>query len=55
MVTAAMKLKDMINLGRKAMLNLDRVLKSRDNTLVTKVHLVRALVSPVVMYVRAGL
>ena len=50
MVTAAMKLKDMINLGRKAMINLDRVLKSRDITLLTKVHLFKALVFPVVMY-----
>ena len=38
-------------LGRKAMTNLDRVLKSRDNTLPTKVHIiVKAVVSPVVMY-----
>ena len=50
MVTAAMKLKDMINLGRKAMINLDRVLKSRDITLPKKVHLVKAMVFPVVMY-----
>ena len=50
MVTAAMKLKDMINLGRKAMLNLDRVLKSRDITLLTKVHIVQAMVFPIVMY-----
>ena len=50
MVTAAMKLKDMINLGRKAMLNLDRVLKSRDITLLTKVLIVKAMVFPIVMY-----
>ena len=37
-------------LGRKAMTNLDRVLKSRDITLPTKVHLVKAMVFPVVMY-----
>ena len=50
MVTAAMKLKDMINLGRKAMINLDRVLKSRDITLLTKVLIVKAMVFPIVMY-----
>ena len=37
-------------LGRKAMANLDSVLKSRDMTLLTKVHVVKAMVSPVVMY-----
>ena len=37
-------------LGRKAMTNLDSVLKSRDITLLTKVHLVKAKVFPVVMY-----
>ena len=37
-------------LGRKAMTNLDSILKSRDNTLPTKVHLVKAIVFPVVMY-----
>ena len=37
-------------LGRKAMTNLDSVLKSRDITLPTKVHLVKAMVFPVVMY-----
>ena len=37
-------------LGRKAMTNLDSLLKSRDNTLLTKVHLVKAMVFPVVMY-----
>ena len=36
--------------GRKAMTNLDSVLKSRDITLPTKVHLVKAMVFPVVMY-----
>ena len=37
-------------LGRKAITNLDRILKSRDITLPTKVHLVKAMVFPVVMY-----
>ena len=37
-------------LGRKAMTNLDRVLKSRDSTLPTKVHLFKAMFFPVVMY-----
>ena len=37
-------------LGRKVMTNLDSLLKSRDITLPTKVHLVKALVFPVVMY-----
>ena len=37
-------------LERKAMTNLDSILKSRDITLLTKVHLVKALVCPVVMY-----
>ena len=37
-------------LGRKAMTNLDSILKSRDIALLTKVHLVKAMVFPVVMY-----
>ena len=37
-------------LGRKAMTNLDNILKSRDITLSTKVHLVKAMVFPVVMF-----
>ena len=37
-------------LGRKAITNLDSILKSRDITLLTKVHLVKAMVFPVVMY-----
>ena len=49
MVTAAMKLKDLL-LGRKAMTSLECILKSRDITLLTKVHLVNAMVFPVVMY-----
>ena len=50
MVTAAMKLKSCLLLGRKIMTNLDSILKSRDITLPTKVHLVKAIVFPVVMY-----
>ena len=38
--------------GRKAMTNLDSILKSRDITLLTKVHLVKPMVFPVVMYGR---
>ena len=37
-------------LGRKVMTNLDSILKSRNNTLPTKVHLVKAMVFPVVIY-----
>ena len=48
MVTAAMKLS--LLLGRKAMTDLDSVLKSRDIILLTKVYLVKAMVFPVVMY-----
>ena len=48
LVTAAMK--NHLLLGRKAMTNLDGILKSRDVTLPTKVHLVKAMVFPVVMY-----
>ena len=50
MVTAGMKLKDACSLGRNAMTNLHSVLKSRDITLLTKAHLVKAMVFPVVMY-----
>ena len=51
-VIAAMKLKDAFNLllGRKVMTNLDSIFKSRDITLPTKVHLVKVMVLPVVMY-----
>ena len=49
-VTAAMKSEDSLLLRGKAMTNLDRVLKSRDITLLTKVHVVKDLVFPVVMY-----
>ena len=45
-----MKLKDAYSLVRKVMTNLDSILKSRDITLPTKVHLVKAMVFPVVMY-----
>ena len=45
------KIKRCLLLGRKAMANLDSVLESRDITLVTKVHIVKAMVFPVVMYV----
>ena len=51
MVTAAMKLRHLI-LGRKAMTNLDSILKSRDITLLTKMCLVKATVFLVVMYGR---
>ena len=50
MVTAAIEIKRCLLLGRKAMTNLDSMLKSRDITLSTKVHLVKAMVFPVVMY-----
>ena len=50
MVTAAMKLKKHLFLGRKAMTNLDSTLKSRDITLLTTVHLVKGMVFPVVTY-----
>ena len=49
MVIAAMKLKDLL-LGRKVMTNLDSIFKNRDITLPTKVHLVKAMVFPVVMH-----
>ena len=49
MVTAARKLRHLL-LGRKVMTNLDSILKSRDIILPTKVHLVKAIVFPVVMY-----
>ena len=46
MVTSAIKLKDTCSLEEK----LDSVLKSRDITLLTKVHIVKAMIFPVVMY-----
>ena len=48
MVTAAMKLRCLL-LGRKVMTNLDSIFRSRDITLPIKVHLVKAMVFPVVM------
>ena len=44
------EIKTHLLLGRKAMTNLDSILESRDITLPTKVHLVKAMVFPVVMY-----
>ena len=44
------EIKRRLLLGRKVMTNLDSILKSRDTTLSTKVHLVKAMVFPVVMY-----
>ena len=44
------EIKRRLLLGRKAMTNLDSILKSRDITLLTKVRLVKAMISPVVMY-----
>ena len=44
------EIKRCLLLGRKVMINLDNILKSRDITLPTKVHLVKAMVFPVVMY-----
>ena len=44
------EIKRCLLLGRKAVTNLDSILKSRDITLTTKVHLVKAMVSPEVMY-----
>ena len=48
-MAATMKLKDLL-LRRKAMTNLDRMLKSRDITLLTKYQIVKAMVFPEVMY-----
>ena len=44
------EIKRLLLLGRKVMINLDSILKSRDITLPTEVHLVKAMVFPVVMY-----
>ena len=50
------EIKRLLLLGREAVTNLDSILKSRDISLSTKVHLVKAMVFPIVMYdVRAGL
>ena len=50
MVTAAMKLKDALLLGRSAVTKLDSILKSRDITLPTNVYIITAMVFPVVIY-----
>ena len=52
MVTAAMKLKDTCSLEEKLMTNLDSILKNRDITFLTKVHIIKAMAFPVVMYGR---
>ena len=44
------KIKRCLHLGRKAMAKLDSIVKSRDITLLTKVHIVKAMVFPAVMY-----
>ena len=44
------EIKRLLLLGRKVMTNLDSILKSRDITLPTKIHLVKAMVFPVVVY-----
>ena len=49
-VAAAMKIKRCLLLGRKPMTNLDSILESRDITLPTKVHVVKAMLFPLVMY-----
>ena len=49
-VDCSHEIKTYLLLGRKAMTNLDSVLKSRDVTLLTKVHIVKAMVFPIVMY-----
>ena len=49
-ITADGEIKKCLLLGRKVMTNLDNIFKSRDITLLTKVHLVKAMVFPVVMY-----
>ena len=50
MVTVAVKLKDAYSLEEKLTTNLDSIFKSRDITLRTKIHLVKAMVFPVVVY-----
>ena len=49
-VDCSHEIKRCLLLRRKVMTNLDSIFKSRDNTLLTKVHLVKAMVFPVVMY-----
>ena len=50
MVVGSHEIKRLLLLGRKVMTNLDSILKSRDITLPTEIHLVKAMVFPVVMY-----
>ena len=50
MVTKAVNFKSCLLFGRKAMTKLDSALKSRDITLLAKVHIVKAMVFPVVIY-----
>ena len=50
MVTAAMKLKEHLLLGRKVVTNLDSIFKSRDITLLTNVRIAKAMVFPIVTY-----
>ena len=50
MVTAGMKLKGLLLLGRKAMTKFDSILNNRDITLPTKIHLVKDMFFPVVIY-----
>ena len=50
----SLEIKRHLIFGRKAMANLDSILKSRDITLPTMVHLLKAMVFPVVMYVCEG-
>ena len=50
-MVCSQKIKRHLFLGRKAITNLDSVLKSRDITLLTEVHIVKAMVFPVVMFV----
>ena len=49
-MTATHTIKRHLLLGRKAMTNLDDIIKSRDITLLAKVHIVKAMIFPVVMY-----
>ena len=49
-VDCRLEIKRCLLLGRKAMTNLDSILKSRDITLPTKVHIVKAMVFPVIVY-----
>ena len=49
-IKSSHEIKRRLLLGRKAMTNLDSILKRKDITLLTKIHLVKAMVFPVVMY-----